>query len=374
MAATGQTAKNQIPNFRVRLQQRFAVTDGLCVYAINNNSYDATSVELTPSQDVANPSLYRVDYKPVNVPFLTTTSPYEGVQRFYDLYGDQPQFQGTLAMVESVIGIYPASLIDPASVTPVKTYAPSDFWTYFPADNNTYVWVPGVNPGDFPTSGSAPLPTITQGAYGVTMDSSLVGTAVIGNPVRAFNPPQDYNDIPSLERVVEGRQWTVRWHMTSTKASNRQSHIRMQARAIGFAWSHQFEMGGAWIGNGDPGITSTGAANNAIAQETVPGASCLNPDKNIGDTNGGWYTQILHTPMSQDIRPDVAGTTIEEKMPLISALPGPGSPTYAAGVDRAWRFGSDILDTLSAGALSGLEEGNVTIDALELRSFPLVED
>jgi hypothetical protein len=370
MYATGQSAVNAIPNLRVRLQERFAVTDGLNILHTNNNAaQDPTTEELAPSQDPTKPSLYRVDMAPIVVPILNNG--FEGIQRFWDVYGDEPQFTGTLAMCESEIGMYPRSLIDPALVTPGKTYVGSDLWHYFSTDQQMLTWVVGTTDGAYPTAGTGPFPTITESAAGVTLDTTAVPTTQVGNPIRDFNPPQDYNDFPSLVRVVENKQWTVRWHMTSTKACNRQSHMRLIARSIGFGWSHQYEMGGAWVGSEG---NLNGRTNNQIAQQTLPGVGCDNPDQMTPGENGGWYTQILHTPMSQDIRPDVPGTTIAAKMPLISALPGPGVNSFVAGKDRAWRFSTDMLDTISQGELKTLEEGNVLIDRLELRQYDLVND
>ncbi|MEI7634692.1 MAG: hypothetical protein WCK47_10505, partial [bacterium] len=184
-------------------------------------------------------------------------------------------------------------------------------------------------------------------------------------PVRDFNPPQDYTDIPSLVRMDENKQYVLRWHLTSTQQLNSQSQIRMRARGIGFAWSQKLEMGGAQAAD---------AYSNAMAQQVLPGAGSLNPDKQTPGENGGWYTMIMHTALSQDIRPDVAGSTIAAKMPLISALPGPGSASWAAGKDRALRMGIDILNTISGGPLKNQEKGNVLIDKLELRVYNLVID
>ena len=62
--------------------------------------------------------------------------------------------------------------------------------------------------------------------------------------------------------------------------------------------------------------------NNAIAQQMLPGVGCQNPDKTGGEA-GGWYTLLIHTPMSADIRPDVAGTLAEQDaQPLGAARPG----------------------------------------------------
>jgi hypothetical protein len=362
--------KNQITSIRLRVQERFAVTHGLVLSGnIGNTAYDPTYQELLPSEDPALPSLYRVDFVPICTPFMASSG-FEGFQRYWDTYGDLNQFSGTVAMTESVIGMYPKSLIDPSAGTLNKTYSGGDFHLYFPSDCSTQLYVLSSTPGAFPTSGTGTLPTVTDRPTGVELDSSAVASTVVGIPLREFNPPQDYSNIASLVRVEEGKQYVARWHVTSTKATNRQSHVRLRARAVGFAWSQQLELGGAWIGAEG---SATGHANNQIAQEAHPGVGSLNPDKLVPGENGGWYTQILQTPMSLDIRPDRTGT-LAARMPLISAQPGPGSSTYGGSLDRAWRFGMDIMDTLSGGELKALEEGNMLVDRLELRTYDLVPD
>ncbi|MEI7634232.1 MAG: hypothetical protein WCK47_08135 [bacterium] len=366
--ASGQAAKNEIPNLRLRLTVSSAVNSMLEVYGTVNGAHDATYQELAPSQDPARPSLYRVDMWPIDVPKMSDGL--AGFSRAWDLYGDMPQFKGTLGMAESVIGTYPRSEIATTVVAPSKTYNPSDLLTYFPADNQTLLYIPGVVVGDFPTSdtGALPsqLPTIVESSVtGVLLDCANVPTNRVGAPVRDFNPPQDYTDIPSLVRMDENKQYVLRWHLTSTQQLNSQSQIRMRARGIGFAWSQKLEVGGA---------QAAGSYSNAMAQEVVPGVGSLNPDKLTPGENGGWYTMIMQTALSQDIRPDVPGSTIAEKMPLISALPGSGSPSFAPGKDRAIRMGIDILNTISGGPLKNQEKGNVLIDKLELRVYNLAID
>lgn len=373
MYASGQTPtgqKNLIPNMRLRLGCRFAINAMLEVLHTNNSAnplVDQTSQEFAPSQLPMLPSLYRVDMVPVDVPIMNNG--YEGVMRSFDLYGDRPQFQGTIAMTESVIGTYARALI-PLSVPPSKTYTPVDLLTYYAPDSQRLLYIPGVSPGDFPTldttSPPSDYPTITEdGGAGITLDCASVPTNRIGAAVRDFNPPQDYSDIPSLVRVIENKQYGIRWHLTSTRQTNEQSQIRMRGRSIGFSWSQKLEIGGAW---------AAGSASNQLAQQLLPCIGCLNPDQITPGENGGWYTMIIHTPMSMDIRPDVPGTTIADKMPLINALPGPGSALFAGGRDRALRFGIDVIDTLSGGTFKDLERGNVLMDHLELRVYELIAD
>ena len=103
----------------------------------------------------------------------------------------------------------------------------------------------------------------------------------------------------------------------------------------------------------------------------MPGIGCLNPDK-IGSENGGWYTVLMYTPMSNDIRPEFPpGTPLSVRMPLVAAEPGPG---VSAPSRRDVRFGAALIDTLSLGLTADLERGNFTIDRIEVSVYGAIPD
>jgi hypothetical protein len=292
-----------------------------------------------------------------------------GFSRSIDLYGDQAYFTGTLGMVETYIGVYPRSLIDPNSVAPTKTYTSYDLQAFFPADQQVYLYIPGAVAGDFPTSDTAApssqWPTCTESpTLGVTLDCATVPTNRVGIPLRNFNPPQDYGNIPSLIRMAEGKQYTLRFHLTATSATNRQAQVLMRGYAGGQYWAQKLEVGGSWAAS---------SASNRLAQQVVPGIGCLNPDKLVPGEAGGWYTMVMHSCLNQNIRPDVVGSTIQARMPRLSAEPNTGSAAYTQ-CDRSIRAGINVFDTLSTGPNAGLEVGNVRIDGLEFREYNLVPD
>jgi hypothetical protein len=74
--------------------------------------------------------------------------------------------------------------------------------------------------------------------------------------------------------------------------------------------------------------------------------------------------------MSLDIRADMTGT-LEQRMPNLTAEPGPG---VNAASRRDLKVGMDLLDTLSFGPNAPLEEGNFTVDRIEIRGYDLVAD
>ena len=74
--------------------------------------------------------------------------------------------------------------------------------------------------------------------------------------------------------------------------------------------------------------------------------------------------------MSPDIRADMTGP-LRARMPLITSQPGPG---VNAASYRDLKVGADLLDTLSFGPNAPTEEGNFTIDRIEIRGHELLVD
>ena len=112
---------NQMPNMRLRLCNRFAVNSMLEVFHHNTGEGDpiqqAMDAELRPSTDPTSPSVYRVDFDLVDVPYLKSNASVEGAQRAFEAYGIYPEDNGLIAMVESVIGSYSTRLVSSAAPT-----------------------------------------------------------------------------------------------------------------------------------------------------------------------------------------------------------------------------------------------------------------
>ena len=187
----------EIPNTRIRLSNRFAVGSLLEVFN-HLNSDPATlpfAQELRPSTLATSPSLYRVDFDQVDVPYLAANSATEGIMRAFEALSFDPQDNGFVALAECVVGVYPAAALDPC-VAPVKVYQASasdagDFALALPGAaltiNNYFIpVVPGVitpavdPPGD--------LPFQSEGSFGVTLDTTNVPADRIGTIAREFYP------------------------------------------------------------------------------------------------------------------------------------------------------------------------------------------
>ena len=372
---TNPAAANQVPNMRLRVANRFAVTSMLEVYTHLNGDpeQDTLAQDLRPSTDPAKPSLYRVDLDPVDVPYLRDNPAVEGFQRAFEAYSTDPQDNGFVAMTESSISVYPASAV--AGGSPVKVYAPSasdagDLKQVAASDTALYRYVPGPAAGDLGTAEfNAPVPTMVEGPAGVTLDTSAVPASSIGIAVRNINPDRGTNNHAARVRVEPDKQYRVRFHLVSTQNVNAQPQLRLRARSAKFAWSQKMELGGSWAT--DVGKMYPLNPNNSIAQQALPGIGTQNPER-IASENGGWYTVLVHTPLSADIRPEfAAGTALTTRMPNLATQPGPG---VASPSRLDLLFGFDIIDTISTGMGAPLEQGNVTLDRIEVYRNDLVPD
>lgn len=369
--AAGQTnpsAINQIPNLRMRLALRYAQTSMLEVYSHVNSDPAAQPLanEIAPSRNRARPSVYRVDLDPVDVPFLATT-PGEGVMVGFEAFSQDPQDCGYVALTEASIGVYPAFMAISPAVPPLRTWTPSASdagelgQAAAEASLLRYSVTASTTQGQFPTTDFGVFPAYSESAAGVTMDSTAFDNTPsglrIGIVLRDFTPGTSR---PARVRIMPQMQYAVSYHVTSTQPSNRNCQFRMRARCLRYNWSQKLEIGGA---------KAAGTNNNIIAEQMLPGLGCLNPDKN-GTENGGWYNLLVHSPLHPDVRADLDGD-ITLRMPQILAQPGPG--VDAASL-RDLRIAADLIDTLSFGGMSPLEAGNFTIDRIELRAAPVVEE
>jgi|GEM_PF-3590191 uncharacterized lipoprotein YddW (UPF0748 family) len=365
---------NLIPNMRVRLSSQFAVNSMLEVFSHLNGDpvQNSLSQDIRPSSDPSKPSLYRVDIDPVDVPYLRDNPSTTGFLRAFESLSTDPQDNGYLALTESSVSVYPISAR--TATVPVKVYAPTasdagNMRLYNAFESILYRLVMGPNPGDPSTAEyTSPLPTDTEGSFGVRLDSSTVVAGQIGIANRNFNPDGGTNNQASRIRVEPNKQYRARFHLTSTQNTNAQAQIRMRAFTVKFGWAQKMELGGAWAT--DFAKTYPLDTNNRIAQEALPGVGSLNPDK-IGTENGSWYTLLMHTPLSMDVRPDVAGATLTQRMPNLSAQPAQGVNQPSS---RDLLLGIDLLDSISLGVGAPMEQGNVTVDRIEVYVDDLVPD
>ncbi|MGB9691503.1 MAG: DUF11 domain-containing protein, partial [Candidatus Sumerlaeaceae bacterium] len=359
-----------MPNVRMRLSHRFAQNAMLEVFNHRNVDPEASVIaaDIQPSTDPLRPSLYRVDFDPVDTPYLRDSGTTEGVWAAYEAYSIDPQDQGFVGLAEVAIGVYPKSLL-PLSVPPVKVYAPTtgDAGTLGVVETTdlqmwNYLDIAYFGLGEMPiedTDPNTPGPSYSEGPQGITLSSVGVPPNRLAIIAREFYP----GAFDQRLRVEPNKIYMVRFHVTSTRPSNLQSQFRGRARSVRFMWSQKIEIGGAY---------NAGVESNADAQQALPGPGCQNPDREPGDTAGGWYTLLIHSPLNADIRPEYdPSDPIEMRMPNLSSQPGPGVNAPSL---RDLRVGFDLMDTLSGSALRWIEEGEFTLDRIEIRVYDEFDD
>jgi len=212
---------NQIPNTRFRLAQRFAVTALMEVFnhaPTDNATIQGLAGELRPSSDPNSPSIYRVDLDPIDVPQMSVLAqpPYpEGILRAFEAYSLEPQENGSIEMTESVIGYYPKANVAPGFATKTKSYVTSasdagDLKVLNSVTEGAFIRMfvllgSGGNLGTeiLPLPGTG-IPTYTESAAGVTLDSTAVATDRYGLVVREFAENLGANS--DRFRVAPGKQ------------------------------------------------------------------------------------------------------------------------------------------------------------------------
>jgi hypothetical protein len=359
----------QIPNFDMRLATRFSVTSNLLVYLhdVFDRGIGSFTYEMRPSTDPDNPSVYRLDFDPIDVPFLQTTTTNEGIMSGFEAYSLDTTDNGIIGMKELEIGCYPASLLKDEDAIQTRIYAPSETdagdlkifnsvsdyraWNYTIANASSGVI------GDRETTG---VGTYSEGPFGFTLDSRDVPSTRVAYMEHFINATFDGAlNYDQRIRSDEGKIYKVRYHVTSTQPTSQQAWLWLRTRSLHFAYSHWLQLSGAW-GSNNP-------SSRAITLQSIPGVGCLNPDQMVPGENGGWYTLIFNSPMNKDIRPEFAeGVPLDIRMPLLSSQPGPGDDLPSI---RDIRVDVTLYDTMSAGTGKDSEQGLFTVDRIEVRSY-----
>ncbi len=348
---------NVIPAVRLRLMQRFVIANTLEVWTHTPGipALEPYGAELRPNGDPNNPSVYRVDFDPPEVPQNVSNPSTEGVQLSFSGFTNAAPDNGYVALTEVVLGTYPAVM-----GTLAKTYAgngivaaaedPTEaFSLYYPA---------GSVPGYQPATDTVTKPTVTLGSTGVTLDSTSSAFGVDGSGNKRIGVVQFTVELGAYDQRVrfeEGKLYQVRYHAISSRQSNAQAQMRLYLRFGGFLYNLLYEVGGA--------RALSGAQARALAWQHLPGVGNQNPDKETPGENGCWYTLLLSSPLNGEIRPDVSGS-IATKMPNLTSLPGPGQ--NVASPRRDLKIGFGLIDTNSSGSDQNDEGMLYTVDQIQV--------
>ncbi len=382
---------NMIPAIRMQVYNRTVVGTTLEVFTHKNDgtagiSGDELGAEIRPGSDSSNPSVYRCDYDPVDVPFLVSNAATESIGLGFIAQSEQTQDNGTLGLAEVMTAVYPKSL---AAGTLIQTLQPSASdagglkTTGVTTPDGTggpsrlrFIY-PFMGPGRIGFADFSGGPAISEGAAGVTMDSVAFDNQPSGGlPTRAgisllgFYPGNAYGSRP---RVMPGKQYRIRFHVVGTRQSNLQAGLRLQAVAGNFTYSQKVEISGS---------TSGGSQAQSILAQTQPGSGCQNPEKRAAES-GGYYNLLVYTPLAPEVRPENPVLTLQERMPNWFAFAGQGvndqGAVYGgatpAGLNRRdLRLFAALLDTLtfSGGAVN--EASNYTVDEIQVYEAAAVYD
>ncbi len=140
---------------------------------------------------------------------------------------------------------------------------------------------------------------------------------------------------------------------------------------MGFGWNSTLELLGA---RGLP----AGDGRTALAQ-VLPGTGNQVPGTTV---DGTVYNLLFSTPLSPEIRADVAGT-LAQKFPNLSIQPGPGDSATGAGNPPAGslrnvNFGFTVADSLSIVSTTATDAAeaanNLQLNRIDVRVYPQVAD
>lgn len=354
---TGAHGTYSVPNFNLKLSQRFAITASLSIQTHDSISNDLRYYkELAPSTNANLPSLYRMDFDPIDVPFMMTRTPVEGIQSGFEIFGLFPEDSGTIALTEEEIATYPKSELSVVRASQVYDTAlltdPRQVET-----NVEYQVFSDTNPGDYPAVIQPGRGTMTNSAEGVTFSTTAYPTyAGVAHLDRTFFAGDDR---AARMRIAEGEQYTIRYHLTSTRPTSNQATIWLHARGAKFGYTNYLQIGGGQV---------LGLGGEISRQATV-GTGTANP-------SGGWYTILMNTPLDGDIRPDVTGP-LTTKMPNLAdpTLPGRGANVLSPFRDIRVAVGAyDTLTPHNQYANGNTEAAHFTLDRIELNAYNRVTD
>jgi hypothetical protein len=380
------TLANQVPNFRLSLRTKGVVNS---ILEINSNAQlDGSPAQLPvtreigPSKNAAQPSIYRVDLDPIDVPFLTGSTT-EGVQRGFETLvgGAYPFATGTLSVTDSSIGTYPALNL---GSTPVKTYAAGGTANAADFDNaNITVARLGYSVSEIfryltgiPTASDYFNPTILNFTVNTEANSSItrspsgivVNTAGLANTRIAVLDASFgggvFGDTDATRlRAESDRIYVVSARIQHGAASSTTPYTRFNVRTLGFGYNASLDL------LGGRGIAS--AEGLAACAQVMPGTGTAVPGSGV---SGSVYNLILNSPLNGQIRNDVAGT-LATKFPNATAQPGPGVNSASL---RDINIGFTIVDSLSLVDSTTVDSNevasNLTLNRVEIRSFPQFND
>lgn len=344
---TGPTAPNAQPN----------PNNGNQPYNFYNDISNSAALEtrqtaaLRPSGDPSKPSLYRVDFDPVDVAAAAGSKLFATFQS----YSTANPVNGDIRMTEATILTYPA--LTDAAGSQIFTYDRRNGTTSvqdvnagfgrFIADNDLrngyrqYIML-GM---PFDNNPAGDQPTFVNDANGLTFDTASspvdkFSQALINLEKGEHNVPAANAHWADQNRVQPNKLYRARFYATSNVAAwsnntnaERQGNIRFRFQ-VG-AWNSYLEFPSPLNANNyDAGVLAAdpfAQVSGDIMRQALPSATAANPDNLVAGQdlrpaghNGGWYTVVSGSPLDDDLRHDVGGTTANRFGAFFNE-PGPGA-------------------------------------------------
>jgi len=404
---------NKVPNFRIRLENEGAVLAS-CSYAysqtgngggeldtrepfyqaLNNPAAEERAgVSLRPSGQELKPSLYRLDFFPVDTPSVADSN----LGATFESYASQAPADGTLSLTELTTAIYPLEVSEASEQT---LYV---YHNYSPLDNQIVSNTPweitqggqfNVEndfqagrlqtldiPGEVPDSSLA-IVDDTALHHGTVIDTTNVPTDRFGVGIWTLRS----NDFTQTPRIEPNKIYLASFVVSSDLPTSStdpgttvQSGMSFQIQTGLGAVTSRLELAG-------PVNASTpDSAAKRITGEALPGIGCQNErpfldlpgpveDAFLSGEDGGVYNVVMSTPMDPDIRPDTNGD-----LGALANEPGPGVDADSA---RDISIGINVISQpetlrLSPSLLLPWDQPNVAkvrMLMVTLSSFNQVDD
>lgn len=395
------TPINQIPGFRLRLSNEDAQQTAVHFeygqtgvsgpaheprYALfNNEAAEFYSLFLRPTDRADRPSLYKVDFDPVDVPAAAGTN----IGALFESYTQNDPADGTLTLAEVVLGTYDElsdaegdlvfeydrSLGLAGGVGGAKTMTGGPF----NAENN---FEPGrLRALQFQGQDASTYASHTdQGANGIFMTTA-------GTPDNWFGI-----DIMNLEvsdvnrvRIEQGKLYRARYYATAglpTSSANPEEEVQanlvFRFQTVSNTLSYRTEVNST-------AIQANATTTKAISEQVLPGIGSQNPETDasldFAGEAGGWYTVLVSSPLDREgIRADYGSLFPDHGgFFFIDLDPGPGETGDST---RDVALGVDLLSGPRTLVLSpGLEvpftnanRAEVRISAIKVFEYPALDD
>jgi len=379
---------DESPGFRLRVTMRNAIIQ-FAEYSSTSNDSEVKAIakDIRPSRQATRPSLYRLDFDPIDIPLASG----QDIDRGYEVMapvgtsGGGAEQTGFLALTESSIGVYPSSAIPETS--PVKTYiaASNDFdagAVVSSASASRYQRTTTGGYGAFISSGDAvgsPQAGISVSnslSTGLTLSVNtaateigiLADTIVLGNAA-----DQGTAGAVNRIRLGENQLYKARYHVASTNPSSGQGMVGLKVSSLKFLHAESIQIG----------PSKAGGSVAALATQAAPGTGDSLPaaDRRGVETNGGFYNVLYHSPMSKQIRPETAfaGQTIDQRMPAIAAQRaegvGPDNNLRRRDISMgAFAFTGLINSDFGSGPYTNNDTVLFNIDEIKVYRVPAIAD